>query len=67
MEEMMMEELFEEVLGEVMEAHGCEGWWEVVDSDLWHEVMEQIADRYGVSVLESDEFIAWEDQLMEDL
>lgn len=67
MEEMMMEELFEEALADVAEAHGCEGWWEVYDSDLWHEVMELLADRYGVSVLESDEFVAWEAQLGEDL
>lgn len=66
MDEMMMEDLFEEVLAEIAEAHDCE-WWEVVDSDLWAEVQERIADQCGVSVIESDEFIAWEAQLAEDL
>ena len=63
----MMEEMFEEVLAEVGMAHDCSGWWEVYDSDLFSEVMDILSERYGAAVLESEEFLAWEGQLAEDL
>lgn len=63
---MEMMEMFEEVLGEVMDAHNCD-WYQVVDSDLWSEVTSMIAERCGEEALESEEFSDWESQMMEDL
>lgn len=63
----MMQEMFEEVFSQVGQEFGCEGWWEVYDSDLFDVVCERISVRLGYDCWENTEFIMWQSQMGEDL
>lgn len=62
-----MFEVFEEVFEEVMEMFGMEGWWELFDSDKFSVVEEKLVERFGESVLESEEFCSWVEEMGGDL
>lgn len=62
-----MFEVFEEVFEEVMEMFGMEGWWELFDSDKFSVVEEKLVERFGESVLESEEFCSWVEEMGDDL
>lgn len=67
MEEMTLVERFDEIFWEVGHEHDCEEWYEIFDSELFDEVTEKIADEFGVSVIESEEFTEWVNEMAEDL
>jgi hypothetical protein len=62
-----MFEVFEEVFEEVMEMFGMKEWWELFDSEEFSVVKEKLVERFGKSVLESEEFCSWVDEMGGDL
>lgn len=62
-----MREIFWEIFWEIGEENGCESWWEVFDSEVFDLVENAIAERLGADVIDSDEFIAWANEMAEDL
>jgi hypothetical protein len=62
-----MFEVFEEVFEEVMEMFGMKEWWELFDSEEFSVVEEKLVERFGKSVLESEEFCSWVDEMGGDL
>ena len=62
-----MFEVFEEVFEEVMEMFGMEEWWELFDSEEFSVVEEMLVQRFGESVLESEEFCSWVEEMDGDL
>lgn len=49
------------------EAHGCTGWWEVFDSEIFNEIADRIAAQFGEEVWESPEYIEWTSEMAGDL
>ena len=62
-----MFEVFEEVFEEVMEMFGLEEWWELFDSEEFSVVEQMLVQRFGESVLESEEFLSWVEEMDGDL
>lgn len=62
-----MFEVFEEVFEEVMEMFGMQEWWELFDSEEFSVVEEMLVQRFGESVLESEEFCSWVEEMGGDL
>jgi hypothetical protein len=62
-----MFEVFEEVFEEVMEMFGMKEWWELFDSEEFSVVEEKLVERFGESVLESEEFCSWVGEMGGDL
>ena len=62
-----MFEVFEEVFEEVMEMFGLSGWWQLFDSDKFSVVEGKLVERFGESVLESEEFCSWVEEMAADL
>jgi hypothetical protein len=62
-----MFEVFEEVFEEVMEMFGLSGWWKLFDSDKFSVVEDKLVERFGESVLESEEFLSWVGEMAADL
>lgn len=62
-----MFEVFEEVFEEVMEMFGLEEWWELFDSEEFSVVEQMLVQRFGESVLESEEFLSWVEEMGGDL
>jgi hypothetical protein len=62
-----MFEVFEEVFEEVMEMFDLSGWWQLFDSEKFSVVEEKLVERFGESVLESEEFCSWVDEMASDL
>lgn len=62
-----MFEVFEEVFEEVMEMFGMQEWWELFDSEEFSVVEEMLVQRFGQSVLESEEFCSWVEEMGGDL
>lgn len=64
-----MMELFEEIFAEVCMEHDAD-WWEVFDSDLFHEVRARIMERTGMTAEEledDDDFVDWTSTMADDL
>lgn len=62
-----MFKVFEEVFEEVMEMFGMKEWWELFDSDKFSVVEGKLVEMFGESVLESEEFEQWVDEMSGDL
>lgn len=62
-----MFKVFGEVFEEVMEMFGMEEWWELFDSGKFSVVEKKLVERFGESVLESEEFCSWFDEMAADL
>ena len=65
-EENTMRADFEEVFEEVMEMFNMD-WWELFDSDKFSVVEDKLIERFGMSVLESEEFHSWVNEMAEEL
>lgn len=62
-DEMNMTERFEEIFEAVCLEHDCASY----DSELMDEVEDHIADEFGVSIIESEEYRTWYNAMAEDL
>lgn len=61
-----MRERFEELFAQVQEELDLE-WYELYDSAEFDKVENLIVAEFGADVLESDEYIAWEQEMYWDL
>ena len=62
-----MTEIFEEIFWQVADELDITAWWELFDSEEFDEVENRIYERCGAEALESAEFIAWFNEMAEDL
>lgn len=61
-------EIFEEIFWQVGEEHGLDSWWEIYDSEIFDEVADRIAERFGVSEAEEiPEFQSWVEEMTDEL
>lgn len=61
-----MVERFDEIFSEVMEELDAD-WWEVFDSPQFDTVDSRIAKEFGEYIFESEEYLAWYNEMAEDL
>lgn len=59
--------MFEQVFGEVMIEMNFDGWWELFDSDAFEIVEERISALLGYDCWDNEDFVAWHDEMCEDL
>ena len=62
-----MFEVFDAVFMEVMEMLGIQAWYELYDSEEFSVVEEMLVEQFGQSVLQSEEYQAWLDEMYGDL
>lgn len=62
-----MKNRFEEIFWEVAEEIGVTSWWELFDSENFGIVESRIAEEFGTGALESEEFIAWSNEMYWEL
>jgi len=61
-------EIFEEIFWQVGEEAGLNSWWEIFDSEVFCEVEDRIAERFGVAdASEVPEFNEWNDEMADEL
>lgn len=61
-------EIFEEIFWQVGEEAGLSAWWEIFDSEIFEEVENRIAKRFGVAEAgEIPEFREWEHEMAWEL
>lgn len=61
-----MRERFEELFVQIQEELDLD-WWELYDSENFDKVIALIVEEFGENVLESKEFIEWENEMYWDL
>ena len=61
-----MRERFEEIFAQVQLELDLE-WWELYDSDKFDKVVALIVAEFGEEVLDSEEYINWENEMYWDL
>ena len=61
-------EIFEEIFWQIGEEHGLTDWWEIYDSEIFDEVADRIAERFGVFEAEEiPEFQGWVEEMTDEL
>lgn len=60
-------EMMDTVLVEMMEEYDCDGWWEIIDSDLIDELEERIAPIFGRDACDVEAYHNWISEMVEDL
>jgi len=51
--------LFNEVFDELIREMGCEAWYELYKVEGFDSITIRVAERYGVTIIESDEYKEW--------
>lgn len=61
-------EIFEEIFFNVATELGCDGWYELYDSDDFEEVERRICQTFGVEdAVEVEGFLDWYNEMYWDL